>query len=272
MSRRFDFSARPAQGYDAGAEKEANTVGRAIQRARQSLSLSQSELAERLSTCGVFVQTAALSKWETGQTMPSPYQLFALCEILSIRNLDEVFLHRKAYDTSALNAIGEKKVQEYIADLTASGHYSPPSLHPQRRYRDLKLFDLPVSAGVGNFLDSESYEICSFAEEEIPRGTDYCLRIDGDSMEPRFYDREIVFVRQSEEVRPGEIGIFLYEGCAYIKKLVLTNPEKEEEEAFRSEDGTLQKKRYLVSLNPKYAPIPLSPHLPCRILGVVVGP
>ena len=51
----------------------------------------------------------------------------------------------------------------------------------------------------------------------------------------------------------GEIGIFLYDGCAYLKKLV-----------------ALEDRMALRSLNPAYADILVSPELPLRVLGKVL--
>ena len=52
----------------------------------------------------------------------------------------------------------------------------------------------------------------------------------------------------------GEIGIFLYDGDAYLKKLV-------------AEDGQVK----LHSLNPAYEDIVVSSALPLRVLGKVLS-
>ena len=72
-------------------------------------------------------------------------------------------------------------------------------------------------------------------------------------MEPQFMDGETVYVRQQESVENGEIGIFGLEGKSYIKKLRSTP------------DGN-----YLISLNPKYDPIPINAE-EFKVFGKVVG-
>lgn len=78
--------------------------------------------------------------------------------------------------------------------------------------------DLPVSAGTGVYLhDDYAEQIKVVANEETIRAN-YALRVAGDSMEPRFYDGDIVLVETQPSVEIGEVGIFIYEGEAYIKK------------------------------------------------------
>lgn len=90
--------------------------------------------------------------------------------------------------------------------------------------------DLPVSAGTGVYLhDDYAEQIKVVADEETVRAN-YALRVAGDSMEPRFYDGDIVLVETQPSVEIGEVGIFIYEDEAYIKKfggdrLISLNPK-----------------------------------------------
>ena len=92
------------------------------------------------------------------------------------------------------------------------------------------------------------------AGEDVPQGADYAVRISGDSMEPRFTDRQVVCVHRQETLEPGETGIFLYRGDAYCKVLAADG------------DGAA-----LVSLNRRYAPIRVTPEEELRVLGRVLG-
>lgn len=100
----------------------------------------------------------------------------------------------------------------------------------EEEYFEIPLAELPASAGTGIYLDSDQTETIKVAANEKTRQTDFAVKVSGDSMEPRYYSGDIVLVRD-EPVRIGEIGIFVYEGEGYIKKLG---------------DGCL------ISLNPKY--------------------
>ena len=54
--------------YDAEKARERNEIGARIARARKDLRMTQEELAKALAFRGVRVQTAAVSKWEKGNS------------------------------------------------------------------------------------------------------------------------------------------------------------------------------------------------------------
>jgi SOS-response transcriptional repressor LexA len=153
-----------------------------------------------------------------------------------------------------LNDEGKAKADEYIELLVDSGKYAKNIAECVKfPSREVKLFYLPASAGPGEFLDSsDSFEMVTLPED-APKETDFMIRIQGDSMEPQFLDGETVYVKQQKTVENGEIGIFGLEGKSYIKK-------------FRSTpDGS-----FLISLNPKYDPIPINAE-DFVVFGKVVG-
>ena len=78
-------------------------------------------------------------------------------------------------------------------------------------------YDFPVSAGTGEFLDERTATIATLSEKP-PRGTDYILRISGDSMEPEFSDGDYIYVNKRDCVDFGEVGIFVAEGSVYMKE------------------------------------------------------
>ena len=156
-----------------------------------------------------------------------------------------------------LNREGRGRALEYIQLLRESRRYSyeepRPAKQPQPvRLRTLPLYSLAVSAGTGQFLDGEDYEMVEVGQE-VPEGSNFGVRVAGDSMEPEFHDGQTVWVRQQRSLMTGDIGIFLYDGSAYLKQLV-----------------ALKDSMALHSLNPAYADIVISPELPLRVLGKVL--
>ena len=109
-----------------------------------------------------------------------------------------------------------------------------------------------MSAGTGEFLDSEDYEIIQVGAE-VPDNADFGVRISGDSMMPRFVDGQMVCIEQTDVLLNGEIGIFYLNGNAYCKKLQSTN------------EGT-----YLISLNEKYKPIKVENEASLKTFGRVL--
>lgn len=90
--------------------------------------------------------------------------------------------------------------------------------------------DLPVSAGTGVYLHDDYAEQIKVPANDKTLRANYALRVAGDSMEPRFCDGDIVLVETQPSVEIGEVGIFIYEGEAYIKefggdRLISLNPK-----------------------------------------------
>lgn len=108
-------------------------------------------------------------------------------------------------------------------------------------------YTLPMSAGLGEPAGQEPPE--DFALKKAPpRGTSYIARVHGRSMEPSFYDGELVFVHASEEIPAGQIGVFYMDGQQWVKELG---------------EGEL------ISHAPGYAPRPMTEDVRCQ--GLVLG-
>ena len=226
-------------------------IGSVISERRKELGMNQSELAARLAAMDTAVTNQAVSKWENGSTMPNAKQFLALCDVLEIDDIRACFSLKAHGLLSGLDKEGRLKAMDYIQLLKDSGRYSvaEEKIVPLRR---LPLYALPVSAGTGQFLDSEDYEMVEVGRE-VPESVNFGVTVSGDSMEPEFMNGQTVWVRQQRSLMTGEIGIFLYDGNAYLKQLV-------------AKDGSLA----LHSLNPEYKDIIISPELPLRVLGKVM--
>ena len=84
---------------------------------------------------------------------------------------------------------------------------------------------------------------------------DFALQIQGDSMiGSRIYDGDIVFLKKQSFIDNGQIGAFLIDGEATLK-------------IFNKQAGTVM----LLSSNPNYSPIILSPEKENIILGKLIG-
>lgn len=228
-------------------------IGEIIAKIREEKNLSQKELAGLLSLEGVQVTNQAVSKWENGSTLPNAVQFLVLCKALEITDIYGTFIskqHKTPFDS--LNPVGKKKADEYIDLLLRSGLYSeePAKIIP---LRSLPLYHISVSAGTGQFLDSDNYDVIEVGEE-VPESASFGVRISGDSMQPRFIDGQIVWVKNQQTLQNGEIGIFLYNGDAYCKK-------------FSSNENGIS----LISLNKTYKPIHVSETDELRVFGKVVG-
>lgn len=226
-------------------------LGARLTALRRRAGLSQRALAERLAAYGVDVTNQAVSKWETGLTQPNAEQFLALCRALDVDNIAWEFLGRRGGLLRGLNEAGVAKVREYADLLRASGLYAPAA-EEETRGRVLPLYSLAVSAGTGQFLDSEDFENVTVGPE-VPETADYGVRVAGDSMEPRYRDGQTVWVQYRRSLHSGEIGVFLYDCSAYLKQLLVDG------------DGLR-----LHSLNPAYADLPIPSEGELRVLGKAV--
>ncbi len=86
------------------------------------------------------------------------------------------------------------------------------------RKRDILLYDLSVSAGTGVYLDDAQADSISIPDNDKTRVADFALRINGNSMEPKYHDGDIVLVEDTDSVEVGELGIFVLDGNGYFKK------------------------------------------------------
>ena len=110
-----------------------------------------------------------------------------------------------------------------------------------------------VSAGTGyNLDDYNQWDTIEVPDTPEANKADFALTISGDSMEPVYYNGDIVLVRSQSAVDNGEIGIFIVEDSGYIKKY----------------GGDR-----LISLNAAYDDIMFSDYNPedIRCMGLVIG-
>ena len=120
--------------------------------------------------------------------------------------------------------------------------------------RQLPLYELPVSAGVGEYVD-ENLEKAEIGMIRVPHNdktaeASFALRISGNSMEPKYRNGDVLLVQSTDTIESGELGIFLLDGAGY----------------FKIYDGDR-----LQSINPDYGPILLKEYSNVQCKGRVIG-
>jgi len=134
-----------------------------------------------------------------------------------------------------------------------------PTKQMDDQWVTLHVYQQRASAGLGSYLtdDSDSdYEVMRFMSTPVSEKADFCVRIRGDSMEPKICDGDIVFVKASPKVEADNVGIFVYDGEAYCKRLRVDTKK-----------GAV----YLESLNKSYAPKQVTQPEYLRTVGLVIG-
>lgn len=162
------------------------------------------------------------------------------------RELVDTFRTLDERGKSAVRALMSHEASESAPEMPKAKRLAP--ILPLRR---LKVYDFPAAAGAPLPLFSEDY--IWHETNEAPKEADFGIRISGDSMEPVIRDGSIVWIKQQEALGEGQIGIFLLNGEALCKKLDRSG-----------------RRCFLVSENPRYAPIGILENDDLRVVGKVL--
>ncbi|CYV61088.1 TPA: helix-turn-helix transcriptional regulator [Streptococcus suis] len=235
-------------------------IGQKIKDFRKLAGMTQTDLAQRLETT-----KQTISRYEKGDRKPGQDTLFELTDIFKV-SIDDFF--PPTIPTTAPNSLVEqisdkvvqltepnqKSVLRYSSDLLDKQNtvaYSKNTVNElQATYHTYNYYDQPASAGTGQYLNDVKVETI---ELPIEVDADFVVPIYGDSMEPEYHSGDYIFVKLSVDLSDGDIGVFAYNGDAYIKQLRITD------------QGA-----YLHSLNPDYDDIPITADTDFRTIGQVV--
>lgn len=116
----------------------------------------------------------------------------------------------------------------------------------------IRVYTNSASAGFGEYLEDSDYEDVE-VPSEVAAGADFGITIHGDSMMPRINDGDVVWVKSQDSIETNEIGVFILNGDALCKKLVL-----------------VAGKFFLRSLNDKYRDIPIGEDDTLKVIGKVL--
>lgn len=225
-------------------------VGLKIKEERKSLGLNQDELAKKIG-----VGKTTISNYEVGIRSPKKPQLLKLAEVFGI-SVDDFFpkiTQKQSTTKSILDRVFAKLESERQEKVVS---YAEAQLRDQNSNNTIQLFPYQVqeklSAGTGYAYEENAvYEIV-FSDKEIDY--DFASRINGDSMEPDYHDRDVALIKESPFDYDGCVYAVDWDGQSYIKKVY------REEEGFR-----------LVSTNEKYADKFAAFTEEPRIIGKVIG-
>jgi len=236
------------------------TLGEKIKQARLDRKYTQKQLADL-----VGAKHNTISNWEKDQNKPSPDIIELLCGALEVppsyffeaepefelslieQNILKKFKKLGVHGREIVSKVIELEYLHQLEMETRINQYNSET------YTTHPIYLLPASAGTGQFLDGENFEMVTFPTKEIPKGSNFGVRVSGNSMEPQLHDGDIAFIQRSKEIQSGNIGVFILNGEAYIKKMVC-----DLEECF------------LVSLNPAYEPIKIKEGDNLRTVGKVL--
>lgn len=193
-----------------------------------------------------------LSQYVNGKSSPDQHKLYLLAQTLGV---SEAWL--LGYD------VPKEKDSEVSSIETIYNQLDPPRkakvyhfAEYQLKEQNKKVVPLfgqtaanPTELTYGDSAYGETVEV------NVPKKADCALVVKGDSMEPEYYDGDIVFYKSQPIIENGEIAIVEINGDGVTLKKVYFNYDED--------------KVILRSLNDKYADRELLPEQ-VRILGKVV--
>ena len=233
-------------------------IGSKIKEFRLKRNLTQKELAKLVN-----VGDTTIANYEKGFRSPKKDTMFDLANAFNV-SIDDLFppiQKDSSSNTPQIQTIyDELKPPRQAKVLT----YAERQLKEQRNEQSqptevseaiqlysYDYYDHPVSAGTGQYLNDVRVERIELL---VDIDADFVIPIKGDSMEPDYHDGDLVFIQTSVDLNNGVIGVFNYNGDAYIKQLVIDKDQA-----------------YLHSLNPAYKDMPITPDTDFRIIGEVVS-
>ena len=210
------------------------SFGTKIREARKLKKLTQKQLADKIGAAH-----NSVSDWENDKNKPDPDTIELLCGVLEITpnyllasssddfSPSEKLLVRKY---RSLDSPG-REIVDFILDRETARTQRIAELEKRPAAvvefhgrsdvpaRAVKYFH-SVSAGTGQVLFDDVYSE-DVVIPDIPeyRRVAYAVKVSGRSMEPLYYDGDILLVEPACEIDVGEIGIFNVDGQAYVKKL-----------------------------------------------------
>ena len=231
------------------------TFGNRLKQARENKGYNQKQFAERLG-----VTPTRLNYWEKDKREPDVAIIKQIAQILDVSSdwlignnviSDEIILsssekaHIKKY--RSLDHYGRKAVDS-VLDIELE---RCSVVVEMPRLITLPMADLPASAGTGQWLDENGhFEDIDVIDTPQARAANVIIKVSGDSMEPLFHDGDALLVQRKLDIEQGEIGVFIVDGCGYIKKLGHNE---------------------LISVNPEYDNITLTSDNVAECFGKVVG-
>ncbi|MBO5555959.1 MAG: LexA family transcriptional regulator [Oscillospiraceae bacterium] len=135
----------------------------------------------------------------------------------------------------ALNDQGREEFLRYGRYLAAQPEYK--AAQPRGEITYIKHYLVPAAAGYASPIEGEDYELLP-RTVDVPPEADYCISIQGDSMEPWLPDGGVAYVQRDAPLLEFDAGVFFVDGDVLCKQwcvdyagtlhLLSANPRRED--------------------------------------------
>lgn len=195
------------------------SFGTRLKAARKEFKYSQEKLGNLIG-----YGNTTINGYESGTNKPNLDTFIKLCKIFN--QPPNYFLQDEVVVKDKLLNPEDKRILDMYKSITSHDreivdhifNIKPETFKPIIRYETVvadeviyfPLVKQKASAGIGSTTHQSSNETnrIGFPLSETPEGATHAIIIDGYSMEPTFFDGQIVFINAEKDCNDGDFGIF----------------------------------------------------------------
>ena len=198
------------------------SFGQRLRERREELGLSREELAQRIG-----VSKSAVGNYEAGYNAVREDVLLRLFDALKV---DPNYLYQDSFTGGFTCSAEEQRLVERYRRMAAAGRRTLTAVAEallgyqedleeglqKPELREIPLYRSPAAAGYAAPVFGEDYELIPVTAQ-VPRGADFAVRIQGDSMEPYVPDGSVAYVNR-DPLANGDVGVFCVDGEMLCKQ------------------------------------------------------
>ncbi len=198
------------------------------------------------------INRASYASWELGRAKPNQANLEKLAALFGVEATYFESEYAIVHPYLQLNTSNKRKAEDYVENLLEEQVAEATKSKVIPLFAVQVLDQVPLSAGFGEaYYDEQSFQTV-YTDQEY--SYDFASFIQGDSMEPKYFDGEVALFDDDGFDYDGAVYAISLNGRAYIKRVY------REPEGYR-----------IVSFNSDYADMFAGPEDDFRIVGKVIG-
>lgn len=207
-------------------------IGKGLKNLRKNKNMTMEQLANDLNNKYpnlMKLTKGKISKWENEKEEPRLSTAKILAEYFNVKINDLYSDTESTYKedndiTTVYNQLTpprQHNVLDYAKHQLELQNNTKDNIVDFNDYKDNKVNEASVygyvSAGTGEqIFDEPQFKVAVKGDVPIH---DLALQVNGNSMEPMFHDKEVIFIEKTHEIKNGQIGVFIIDGEAYVKKV-----------------------------------------------------